>query len=84
MHAKGLAHEAIERIEAAQKRKNAVTGLASGLKDLDRMTTGFQKSDLILVAGRTSMGKTALALNIASYVALHSPTPQPVLIFSWR
>lgn len=76
-----LAHEVIETIEAAHKRKAAVTGVPSGLRDLDRLTTGFQKSDLILIAARPSQGKTALALNIASNVVL-SKEPQPVLFFS--
>jgi len=76
-----LTHEVIGTIEAAHKRKAAVTGIPSGLRDLDRLTTGFQKSDLILIAARPSQGKTALALNIASHVVL-AKEPQPVLFFS--
>ncbi|MBI3551870.1 MAG: replicative DNA helicase [Elusimicrobia bacterium] len=81
VEAKDLAHEVIEQIELAHSRKQAVTGVPSGLKDFDRLTTGFQKSDLILIAARPSQGKTALALNIASHVVL-SDNPLPVLVFS--
>ncbi len=76
-----LTHEVIAQIEAAHKRKAAVTGISSGLRDFDRLTTGFQKSDLILIAARPSQGKTALALNIASNVVL-SKEPKSVLFFS--
>ena len=82
VEAKDLAHEALERIEKAHKNKSKVTGVASGLKDLDWLTTGFQKSDLILLAARPSQGKTALCLNIASNILLHPSDPKPVLIFS--
>jgi replicative DNA helicase len=57
-----------------------VTGVPSGFKDLDDLTTGFQKGDLIIVGGRPSMGKTAFALNIAQYVGLE--LGEPVAIFS--
>ena len=52
-----------------------ITGVASGFKDLDRMTSGLQPADLIIVAARPSMGKTALTLNIAQHVALHKGAP---------
>jgi replicative DNA helicase len=81
VEARDLAHETIEHIEQAHNRKQAVTGVASGLADFDRLTTGFQKSDLVLIAARPSQGKTALALNIAANVVL-SDEPKPVLIFS--
>lgn len=81
VEAKDLAHEVIEQIELAHKTKKAVTGVPSGLKDLDRLTTGFQKSDLILIAARPSQGKTALAMNIAANIVL-SDEPRPVLVFS--
>jgi replicative DNA helicase len=82
IEARELAHEVIEQIELAHKRKAAITGVASGLRDLDRITTGFQKSDLILLAARPSQGKTALCLNIAANIALHPSDPKSVLIFS--
>ena len=78
--AKDLAPEVLLQIEAAHKAKLSVTGVSSGLRGLDKMTTGFQKSDLILIAARPSQGKTALALNIAAHVALEKKLP--VLFFS--
>jgi len=72
--------ESIERIETLIKRKSSVTGVPSGFVDLDQMTAGFQPSDLIIVAGRPSMGKTAFCLNIAENVALEAQTG--VAIFS--
>ena len=61
---------ALERIQAAYKAKGTVTGIPTGFTDLDFKTSGFQPSDLILIAARPSMGKTALVLNIASHMAL--------------
>ena len=61
---------AVDRIVEVSKVQGNVTGVASGFHDLDNMTAGFQPSDLILLAARPSMGKTALALNIASNVVL--------------
>ena len=60
---------ALDRIETAAKNKGSVTGVPTGFIDLDYRTAGMQPSDLILIAARPSMGKTALALNIAQYVA---------------
>lgn len=71
---------ALERIERASKQKGAVTGIATGFIDLDYQTAGLQPSDLILVAARPSMGKTAFVLNIAQYVAIRSM--QTTVIFS--
>jgi primary replicative DNA helicase (EC 3.6.1.-) len=62
----------IDSIEAAAKNQGHVTGVATGFYDLDYKTAGLQPSDLILIAARPSMGKTAFALNIAEYVALRS------------
>lgn len=59
----------VNTIERASKNKGAVTGLPTGFLDLDYKTSGFQPSDLILIAARPSMGKTAFALNIAQYMA---------------
>lgn len=63
---------ALDKIEKASKTQGNVTGIATGFLDLDYKTTGLQPSDLILVAARPSMGKTAFVLNIAQYVAFHS------------
>ena len=71
---------AIQKIEAASRTKGNVTGIATGFKDLDYQTSGFQPSDLILIAARPSMGKTAFVLNIAQYMAFRSDVT--VAIFS--
>ena len=68
------------KIEVLYESKGGLTGLSSGFKDLDKLTSGLQASDLILVAARPSMGKTAFTLNIATYVAVHEK--QPVAFFS--
>ncbi len=62
---------ALEKIENAARNSGAVTGIATGFIDLDYRTAGLQPSDLILIAARPSMGKTAFVLNIAQYVAFH-------------
>lgn len=69
---KDVVLRSIDSIEAAAKNQGSVTGVATGFYDLDYKTAGLQPSDLILIAARPSMGKTALALNIAEYVALKS------------
>ncbi|MFP4004952.1 MAG: replicative DNA helicase [Alphaproteobacteria bacterium] len=66
---KGAAKLAIEMAEAAYKRDGHLSGLSTGLTDLDRMLGGLQASDLIVLAGRPAMGKTSLATNIATNVA---------------
>lgn len=69
---KEMVLRSIDSIEAAAKNQGSVTGVATGFYDLDYKTAGLQPSDLILIAARPSMGKTALALNIAEYVAIKS------------
>ncbi|ROR25715.1 primary replicative DNA helicase [Mobilisporobacter senegalensis] len=71
---KDIVIKSLESIESAAKNKGSVTGIATGFYDLDYKTAGFQPSDLILVAARPSMGKTAFVLNIAEYVAVKSKT----------
>ncbi len=71
---------AYERIEFLYHHKGGLTGVSSGYPELDRMTSGFQKSDLIILAARPSVGKTAFALNIAQNVAVRAH--QTVAIFS--
>ena len=68
---KSIVMRTFERINVLYESKGGLTGISSGFKDLDTLTAGLQKSDLILVAARPSMGKTAFTLNIASYVGLH-------------
>jgi len=77
-----LLTQVVERIETLYGRDNSsdVTGIATGFTDLDRMTSGLQPGDLVIVAGRPSMGKTAFSINIAENVALDSKLP--VAIFS--
>lgn len=70
----------IERIEIIQKNKGGITGLSTGFTDLDKMTSGLQPADLVIVAARPSMGKTTFAMNIVENVALASDLP--VLVFS--
>ena len=70
-----LAHQVIEEIEQLHQRKQAVTGVATGLIQFDKKTSGLQKGDLILIAARPSQGKTALALNIAAHVVLEKKLP---------
>lgn len=71
---------AMEKIEAVSKTHGTVTGLPTGFIDLDYKTSGFQNSDLILIAARPSMGKTAFELNIAEYMAFKKDVT--VAIFS--
>lgn len=77
-----LLRQVVERIELLYSQDNPsnVTGIASGFHDLDQKTSGFQPGDLIIVAGRPSMGKTAFSLNIAEHVALE--LNKPVAVFS--
>ena len=77
-----LLDEAIERIEKLRESKGAITGISTGFEDIDKMTSGLQRSELIIVAGRPSMGKTALMMNMAESAALNDKNTDPVLIFS--
>jgi len=63
--------DTIKKVDELYQRKEMVTGVATGYRDVDRLTAGFQPSDLLIVAGRPGMGKTAFALNIAVNAALH-------------
>jgi len=72
--------ESFKTVEKLYERKELITGVPTGYSELDKMTAGFQPSDLIILAGRPSMGKTALALNIAHHAALIDKTG--VAIFS--
>ena len=72
--------DSFQTIEKLYANKELITGVATGFDKLDEITSGLQRSDLIIIAGRPSMGKTAFALNIAQYAALE--TGVPVAIFS--
>ena len=67
---KELLWPTMERIESLQRGGKTITGVASGFNDLDEMTSGFQPADLVIVAARPSMGKTALCLNIAQHASI--------------
>ena len=77
---KSLLKESFKTIEKLYESKEMVTGVPAGFDEIDKLTSGFQPSDLIIIAGRPSMGKTAFSLNIAQYVAIERKTP--VAIFS--
>ncbi len=77
---KELIKDSVKTIEKLYERKELVTGVPTGYEKIDDLTSGLQKSDLIIIAGRPSMGKTAFALNIAQYAALEANIP--VAIFS--
>jgi replicative DNA helicase len=72
----------MERVDFLYSRDNPsdVTGVPTGYRDLDTMTSGLQEGDLVIVAGRPSMGKTAFALNVGEHVAVHEK--RPVAVFS--
>lgn len=75
-----ILEESFERLDELHKDKNKIRGIPTGYKDLDSLLAGLQRSDLIILASRPSMGKTTLSLNIAHHVAVQSKLP--VLIFS--
>lgn len=70
----------VDRIEKLFESDSPITGISTGFNDFDKLTSGLQQSDLIIVAGRPSMGKTTFAMNIAEYVGMKCE--KPVLIFS--
>jgi replicative DNA helicase len=72
---KELLWPTMERIEALQRGGKTVTGVASGFNDLDELTSGFQPAELIIVAARPSMGKTAFTLNVAQHAAIEHSVP---------
>src|SRR6187549_2862101 len=72
--------DAIEAIEKLYQQHGGITGLATGFKDFDRLTSGLHPAEMIVIAARPSMGKTALAMNIAEHVAVNEG--KPVGVFS--
>jgi replicative DNA helicase len=77
---RNLAQDSFDTIEKLHARKELITGVPSGFTDLDELTSGFQSSDLIIVAARPSMGKTSLVLNVAQHVGTR--TDRTVGVFS--
>ena len=80
LHINAILKGSFKRIEQLYERKELVTGVATGFIEFDRRTAGLQPADLIVIAGRPSMGKTALSLNIAQHVGIQ--VGRPVAIFS--
>ncbi|TWT27020.1 replicative DNA helicase [Planomicrobium sp. CPCC 101110] len=80
IHIKDVLVKTYDNIELLHTRKGDVTGIPTGFRDLDKMTAGFQRNDLIIVAARPSVGKTAFALNVAQNVATRAD--ENVAIFS--
>ncbi len=76
----GLLKEAVDKLDELFRSEGDITGLHTGFRDLNDMTSGFQKSDLVIVAGRPSMGKTTIAMNMVEHAVLHQD--RPVLVFS--
>src|SRR5207248_576933 len=75
--------QTFKSIQDFHDRKVHITGVPSGFVDLDNLTAGFQKGDLVIVAGRPSMGKTSWCLNVAEHIAVDAAGPKkPVGIFS--
>ena len=77
---KALLKSTVDRIDELYRNKSAVTGLSTGFDELDKMTSGLQPSDMVVVAARPSMGKTTFAMNLCEHVAIHGN--KPVLVFS--
>lgn len=77
-----IVREAIRDIEGLKDKQGGLTGVPSGFTKLDRITSGFQKSDLIILAARPGMGKTAMVLSLARNASLNSEVPRGIAIFS--
>ncbi|HFB83450.1 MAG TPA: replicative DNA helicase, partial [Thermodesulfatator sp.] len=75
---KRVINDSVRHIERLYERKELITGVPTGFHEFDRLTAGLQPSDLIIVAGRPSMGKTSFALNIAQYAALEAEIPTAI------
>ncbi len=80
LHVRDIIHDAMEMVENLSKHEGHITGVSTGFPELDSMTSGLQPGELVILAARPSMGKTAFALNIAGNAALE--TKVPVAIFS--
>ncbi|MGB2246343.1 MAG: replicative DNA helicase [Alcanivorax sediminis] len=77
---KSVLKKAVDRIDELYKNKSAITGVTTGFDELDKMTGGLQPSDMVVIAGRPSMGKTTFAMNLCENVAIKAG--KPVLVFS--
>jgi len=79
---KDILKDTFRNIEQLFERKELVTGVPSGFTDLDEMTAGMQSGDLLIIAGRPSMGKTAFCLNLVEYASIRSERKVPSVVFS--
>lgn len=79
---KDIVKETIKTIEKLYDRKELITGVPTGFADIDNMTSGLQGGDLVIIAARPSMGKTAFCLNLVEHAAMHSKQPIPSIVFS--
>ncbi len=79
---KDIVKDTIKTIERLYDRKEQITGVPTGFTDLDNMTSGLQGGDLVIIAGRPSMGKTAFCLNLIEYASMHASTPIASAVFS--
>ncbi|WP_303722230.1 replicative DNA helicase [Malonomonas rubra] len=79
---KDILKDTFKTIEKLYERQELVTGVPTGYADLDKMTAGMQSGDLIIIAGRPSMGKTAFALNVVEYATTQASNKVPALVFS--
>lgn len=80
LHVRDIIHDAMEMVENLSKHESNITGVSTGFPEMDMMTSGLQPGELVILAARPSMGKTAFALNIAANAALQ--TKVPVAVFS--
>jgi len=78
----GLLEDGYKQLEQRYAEKKAITGVPTGFTDLDEITSGLQRGDLIVIAGRPSMGKTAFAMNLARNAAVEAEDPKAVAVFS--
>ncbi|MBW5290405.1 MAG: Replicative DNA helicase [Candidatus Ruthia sp. Asou_11_S2] len=78
---KDIIKDVVNRVHEMQE-SSGISGLETGFRELDKLTSGFQNGDLIIIAGRPSMGKTALSMNIIEHVAITAKEPKPVAVFS--
>ncbi len=81
VNVKDIIKDVVNRVHEMQET-TGITGLETGFSELDKLTSGLQNGDLIIVAGRPSMGKTAFAMNLVEHVAISSSNPKPVAVFS--
>jgi replicative DNA helicase len=77
-----IVKDTIKTIERLYDRKEQITGVPTGFSDLDNMTSGLQGGDLIIIAGRPSMGKTAFCLNLIEHASMHNKEQVPAVVFS--